>query len=62
MVLAGENSIREVIAFPKALSGMDLMLGSPSTVIEKLTTILGLKLAAPSPPAAASEPNKENDP
>ncbi len=62
MVLAGENSIREVIAFPKALSGMDLMLGSPSTVIEKLTTILGLKLAAPSPPVAASEPDKENDP
>jgi aspartyl-tRNA synthetase len=62
MLLAGEPNIREVIPFPKMLSGVDPLLGSPSTVIEKLTTILGLKLAAPPPPAVASEQGKENDP
>jgi aspartyl-tRNA synthetase len=62
MLLAGEPNIREVIPFPKMLTGVDPMLHSPSTVIEELTTILGLKLAAPSPPAAASEQGKENDP
>jgi aspartyl-tRNA synthetase len=30
MVLAGEDSIREVIAFPKTLSGVDPMTDSPS--------------------------------
>jgi aspartyl-tRNA synthetase len=55
MILAGEPNIREVIPFPKTLAGTDPMLGSPSTVIEELTILLGLKLAAPPPPAAAPE-------
>jgi aspartyl-tRNA synthetase len=35
MLLAGENSITDVIAFPKTLSGLGLMEGSPGEVSEK---------------------------
>jgi aspartyl-tRNA synthetase len=32
MLLAGEQTIRDVMAFPKNQNAMDLMLGSPSPV------------------------------
>ncbi len=35
MLLAGEESIREVIAFPKTGDARDLMMGSPSEIPEK---------------------------
>jgi len=44
MLLAGEESIREVIAFPKTTSALDLMTGSPSEVNERQLADLGLKL------------------
>jgi aspartyl-tRNA synthetase len=44
MLLAGEESIREVIPFPKTTSAMDLMTGSPSEVDERQLNELGLKL------------------
>jgi aspartyl-tRNA synthetase len=44
MLLAGEESIREVIPFPKTTSALDLMTGSPSEVDERQLTELGLKL------------------
>jgi aspartyl-tRNA synthetase len=44
MILAGEESIREVIPFPKTTSAMDLMTNSPSEVNERQLSELGLKL------------------
>lgn len=36
MVLSGTENIRDIVAFPKNGSGVDLMMGSPSAVDEKL--------------------------
>jgi aspartyl-tRNA synthetase len=44
MLLAGEESIREVIAFPKTTSALCLMTNSPSVVSERQLTELGLKI------------------
>ena len=44
MLLAGEESIREVIAFPKTTSALCLYTNSPSEVSERQLTELGLKL------------------
>jgi aspartyl-tRNA synthetase len=43
MMLAGEKSIREVIAFPKTTSALSLMDGCPSEVDSKQLDELGLK-------------------
>jgi aspartyl-tRNA synthetase len=45
MILAGEESIREVIAFPKTQSAVDLMLDSPSPVPPDQLRDLHLKLS-----------------
>jgi aspartyl-tRNA synthetase len=42
MLLAGETSLRQVIAFPKTASGTDLMAGSPSSVRDEQMRELGL--------------------
>jgi len=44
MLLAGEESIREVIAFPKNQSAMDLTLNAPSPVSEEQLAELHLRL------------------
>ncbi len=44
MLLAGENSIRDVIPFPKTTSSLSLMTDSPSEIDERLLRELGLKL------------------
>lgn len=44
MILAGEESIREVIPFPKTTSALCLLTGSPSEVSAKQLEDLGLKV------------------
>jgi aspartyl-tRNA synthetase len=43
MLLAGRDSIRDVIAFPKTQSASDLMTGAPDEVSEKQLRDLGLR-------------------
>ncbi len=45
MIMAGEDSIREVIAFPKTANGLSPMDGSPGPVDERQLAELGLQLA-----------------
>ena len=42
MILAGESSLRDVIAFPKTASAADLMSGSPSAVRDDQIKDLGI--------------------
>jgi aspartyl-tRNA synthetase len=46
MIMAGENSIREVIPFPKTAKGTDLMSDAPSPVPERSLKELGIRIAA----------------
>jgi len=46
-ILAGEDNIREVIAFPKASSGIDPMTGAPQTVDPKTLADVGLRTLPP---------------
>ncbi|MFA6092897.1 MAG: aspartate--tRNA ligase [Elusimicrobiota bacterium] len=43
-LLRGEDSIREVIAFPKTIKGLDLMSSAPSSVSAKQLKELGLRI------------------
>jgi aspartyl-tRNA synthetase len=44
MILAGENSIRDVIAFPKTARGTDLLCDAPSPVPERQLRELGIAI------------------
>jgi aspartyl-tRNA synthetase len=44
MILAGQQSIREVIAFPKTLKASSLLMRSPAPVSEQQLRDLHLKL------------------
>ncbi len=46
-ILAGEDNIREVIAFPKTQSGMDPMTGAPTPVAPAQLAELGLRTLPP---------------
>jgi aspartyl-tRNA synthetase len=54
MVLAGAESLRDVIAFPKTQRGQDLLMGAPSPVEVKQLDDLSLKIAP-----EASGPRRE---
>jgi aspartyl-tRNA synthetase len=49
--LAGAESIRDVIAFPKTASGADALTGAPAPVDEPQLREVGLQLRAKRPPA-----------
>ncbi|HUX66573.1 MAG TPA: amino acid--tRNA ligase-related protein, partial [Terriglobales bacterium] len=44
MLLAGANSIREVIAFPKTARAVDLMVDAPTAVSPAQLQELGLRI------------------
>jgi aspartyl-tRNA synthetase len=46
-ILAGEDNIREVIAFPKTQSGLDPMSGAPGPVDPKQIDELGIRVLPP---------------
>ncbi len=54
MLLAGEKSIREVIAFPKTTAAQDLMADSPSSIRTDQLDELGIAIKKPKGAAEAS--------
>jgi aspartyl-tRNA synthetase len=48
-ILAGRDSIRDVIAFPKTASGADPLTGAPAPVDARQLAELGLRLTVPPP-------------
>jgi aspartyl-tRNA synthetase len=44
MLLAGQDNLREVIAFPKTQSGADLLTGAPAPVADEYLRDVGLQL------------------
>ena len=55
MLLTGRDSIREVIAFPKAASGHDPLTGAPTPITAQQRKEAGID-AVPQPPAAPAPP------
>ncbi|HEX3874363.1 MAG TPA: aspartate--tRNA ligase [Solirubrobacteraceae bacterium] len=51
-IIAGHESIREVIAFPKTASGSDPLTGAPAPVDDKQLRELGIRLASRPPTPA----------
>ena len=51
MLLSGETSIREVIAFPMAQNGRDLLMNAPAPVSEKQLRDVHLSIRKPVPKA-----------
>ena len=58
MLICGEQSIRDVMAFPKNNRSMDLMSHSPSEVDPKQLRDLGIRLAKESPEVRARSESK----
>jgi aspartyl-tRNA synthetase len=66
MLLAGADSIRDVIAFPKAASGLDPLTGAPTVITEAQRREAGIDVdpaasatphAAPTSPVPSTPPN-----
>ena len=56
-MLADEDSIREVIPFPKNQSAQDLMMGAPTKVPPEQLEDLHIKVVEPAPSAISSQPS-----
>jgi aspartyl-tRNA synthetase len=59
MVLAGQETIREVIAFPKTQSATDLMTGAPAEVDPEALEQVHIQIRRPRPSQIAREPGKD---
>jgi aspartyl-tRNA synthetase len=57
MLLAEADSLREVIAFPKAQGGVDPLTGAPTQVPPPVLAELGLRLLAPPQPGGDTPPS-----
>jgi aspartyl-tRNA synthetase len=57
MLMAGQETLREVTAFPKAQSGADPLTGAPAPVDAEQLRELGIQVI----PAAATEQAKTTD-
>jgi aspartyl-tRNA synthetase len=55
-ILAGEDNIREVIAFPKTQTAFDPLTGAPAPVDSAQLEILHLKSTVPPPDPAQKQP------
>ena len=53
-IMAGEENIREVIAFPKTQSGHDPMTNAPKPVAKEVLDLVGL-MVKPTPPKAGAD-------
>jgi aspartyl-tRNA synthetase len=53
MLLAGRETIRDVIAFPKAASGLDPLTGAPTPITPQQRKEAGVDVIAPAPEAGA---------
>jgi len=60
MLLAGEQNLREVVAFPMNQRAQDLMMGAPAPVTEKQLRELHLKLSLPPAKEKATAPAGES--
>ena len=56
MLLAGRDSIREVIAFPKAASGLDPLTGAPTPITPEQRREAGIDVIVPPKPAQRPAP------
>jgi aspartyl-tRNA synthetase len=60
-ILAGEENIREVIAYPKTQSGADLLTGAPTPLPPAALAELGIRVVVPpSPPESGEAPEAAN--
>ena len=55
-ILAGEENIREVIAYPKTQSGADLLTGAPTPLPAAALAELGIRVVVPPTPSTPSTP------
>ena len=58
-LLAGKDTIRDVIAFPKAASGLDPLTGAPTPITPEQRREAGIDAQPPVPPSAPAAPPQD---